>query len=332
MAKLKLTLACWDYDRTRALFDGRILLDGVDLELWSTHNVGEIMERMLRHQQFEVSELGITYYLRSLELTRPPFIAIPVFPNRFFRHSSIFVNATKGIQSPSDLAGRRVGELHRYGHDAGIWAKGALSDDFGVKASSMVHYVGGMERTVTGPDWAPFDPPADVTINHLSAEQGLDEMLVRGEIDALFTAHLPPSARKNPDRVRRLFPDFEDVERDYFRRTGIFPIMHTVVIRRDVYDQNRWIARALMQAFEEAKTLAMKAYNAADIFFNAPTMIPWFVSLRERNRALMGENFWPYGIEANRKSLEACLRHHREQGILKRSHNIEELFAPETLI
>jgi 4,5-dihydroxyphthalate decarboxylase len=156
-------------------------------------------------------------------------------------------------------------------------------------------------------------------------------MLESGEIDALFTAHVPPSARRSPDRVRRLFPDFEDVERDYFRRTGIFPIMHTVVIRRDVYEQNRWIARALMQAFEEAKALAVGAYNAADVFFNAPTMIPWFVSLREKNRALMGEDFWPYGIEANRKTLEACLRHHREQGILKRSYDIEELFAPEAL-
>jgi len=224
-----------------------------------------------------------------------------------------------------------VGELQRYGHDAGIWAKGALSDDFGVKASSMVHYVGGIERSSPGPDWAPLEPPADLTIHKLPPEQGLDGMLERGEIDALFTAHVPPSAHKNPDRVRRLFPDFEDVERDYYRRTGIFPIMHTVVIRRELYEQNRWIARAIMQAFEDAKALAMKGYNAADVFFNAPSMIPWFVSLREKNRALMGDNFWPYGIEANRKTLEACLRYHREQGILKHSFKIEELFAPETL-
>src|SRR5215471_5698463 len=330
MANLKLTLACWDYDRTRALFDGRVRPEGIDLDLWSTSNVGEIMERMLRHRQFDVSELGITYYLRSLELMDAPFIAIPVFPNRFFRHSAIFVNAAKGIQSPRDLAGRRVGELQRYGHDAGIWAKGALSDDFGVKAGSMEHFVGGMERTAPS-DWAPLDPPAGVVIHRLAPEQGLDAMLERGEIDALFTAHIPPSARRNPQRVRRLFPDFEDVERDYFRRTGIFPIMHTIVIRREVYEQNRWIARALMQAFEEAKALAMKAYSAADMFFNAPSMIPWLVSLRERNRELMGESFWPYGVAANRGTLEACLRHHREQGILKRSYVIEELFAPETL-
>lgn len=332
MADLNLTLACWDYDRTRALFDGRVRIEGVDLTLWSTHNVGEIMERMVRHQQFEVSELGITYYLRSLELAEPPFVAIPVFPNRFFRHSSIFVNSTKGIQSPRDLAGRRVGELQRYGHDAGIWAKGALHDDFGVKTSSMIHYVGGIERSSAAPDWAPLDPPADVTIHRLAPEQSLDQMLERGEIDALFTAHVPPSARKNPGRVKRLFPDFEDVERDYFRRTGIFPIMHTIVIRRELYEKNRWIARAIMEAFEESKAIAMKAYNAADVFFNAPTMIPWFVSLREKNKALMGDDFWPYGVEANRKTLAACLRHHQEQGILKRVFKIEELFAPETLI
>ena len=331
MDNLKITLACWEYDRTRALFDGRVRPAGVDLELWSTFNVGEIMERMVRHRQFEVSELGITYYLRSLELPDPPFVAIPVFPNRFFRHSSIFVNTTKGIRSPRDLAGRRIGELHRYGHDAGLWAKGALGDDFGVRTSSMVHYVGGMERTGAEPDWAPFDPPPEVTIHHLPPEQGLDDMLLKGEIDALFAAHIPPSARKNPDRVQRLFPNFEEIERDYYARTGIFPIMHTVVIRRDVYENNRWIARAIMTAFEDAKAIATKAYNAADMFFNAPTMVPWFAALREKNRALMGDDYWPYGMERNRKALEACLRYHREQGLLKRSYKLEELFAPETL-
>jgi hypothetical protein len=331
MPNLKLTLACWDYDRTRALFDGRVKAAGVDLDLWSTRNVGEIMERMLRDRQFDVSELGITYYLRSLELMDAPFIAIPVFPNRFFRHSAIFVNAEKSIHSPRDLSGRRVGELLRYGHDAGIWAKGVLNDEFGVTASSMIHYVGGMDRTGAHPDWAPWAPPADVTIIRLASDQGLDRMLESGEIDALFTAHIPPSARRSPDRVRRLFRDFENVERDYFRRTGIFPIMHTVVIRREVYERNRWIARALLNAFEEAKGLAMKAYNAGDMFFNAPSMIPWFVSLREKNHALMGDDFWPYGIAQNRDAIETCLRYHREQGILKREYRIEELFAPETL-
>lgn len=331
MANLKVTLACWDYDRTRALFDGRVKPEGIELDLWSTHNVGEIMERMIRHRQFDVSELGITYYLRTLELANPPFIAIPVFPNRFFRHSAVFVNTTKGIRSPGDLPGRRVGELQRYGHDAGIWAKGALGDDFGLKTNSMTHYIGGIERTDAGPDWAPFDPPGDVTIHRLSPGQGLDDMLQKGEIDALFSAHIPPSARRSPQLVQRLFPDFESVERDYFGRTGIFPIMHTVVIRREIYDNNRWIARAIMTAFEAAKAIALKAYAASDIFFNAPSMIPWLVALREKNRALLGDDYWPYGLEPNRKTLETCLRYHREQGLLKRSHRLEDLFAPETL-
>ena len=331
MPDLKLTLACWDYDRTRALFDGRVKPSGIDLDVWSTRNVGEIMERMVRGRQFDVAELGITYYLRSLELMDAPFIAIPVFPNRFFRHSAIFVNAEKRIGSPRDLAGRRVGELLRYGHAAGIWAKGVLSDEFGVAASSMTHYVGGMDRTPSGPDWAPLAPPPGVAIVPLAADQGLDRMLESGEIDALFTAHVPPSARRHPDRVRRLFPDFEEVERDYFRRTRIFPIMHTVVIRREVYERNRWIARSLLDAFEQAKTLAMTAYNAADVFFNAPSMIPWFVSLRDKNRALMGDDFWPYGIADNTKAIETCLRYHREQGILQRTYRIEDLFAAETL-
>jgi hypothetical protein len=331
MANLKITLACWDYDRTRALFDGRVKPEGIALDLWSTYNVGEIMERMVRDQQFDVSELGITYYLRTLELPNPPFVAIPVFPNRFFRHSAVFVNTTTGIHSPGDLAGRRVGELQRYGHDAGIWAKGALGDDFGLKVNSMTHYVGGIERTNAGPDWAPFDPPKDVTIHHLSPDRGLDDMLQKGEIDALFSAHIPPSARRNPQLVHRLFPDFERVERDYYGRTGIFPIMHTVVIRREIYEQNRWIARAIMAAFEQAKAIALKAYAASDIFFNAPSMIPWLVALREKNRALLGDDYWPYGLEPNRKTLETCLRYHREQGLLKRSHRLEDLFAPETL-
>lgn len=331
MPNLKLTLACWDYDRTRALFDGRVKPSGIELDLWSTRNVGEIMERMLRGRQFDVAELGITYYLRSLELMDAPFVAIPVFPNRFFRHSAIFVNAEKNIRTPHDLAGRPVGELLRYGHDAGIWAKGVLSDEFGVTAGSMTHYVGGMDRTPPGKDWAPLAPPPGVTVVPLAADQGLDRMLESGEIDALFTAHVPPSARRHPNRVRRLFPDFEAVERDYFRRTRIFPIMHTVVIRREVYEAHRWIARALLDAFEEAKKLAMQAYNAGDMFFNAPSMIPWFVALREKNRALMGDDFWPYGIAENIKTIETCLRYHREQGILKRTYRIEDLFAPETL-
>ena len=331
MADLKLTLACWTYDRTRALFDGSVKPDGIALQLESPRQVGQIMERMVRDRAYDVAELGLTYYLRTLELSGAPFIAIPVFPNRIFRHSAIFVNRACGISRPQDLAGRKVGELHRYGHDAGIWAKGVLRDEYGVTAQSMTHFVGGLDRPDERSDWAPFEPPPDVRIQQIGPGKGLDAMLEAGEIDALFSAWLPPSFAKGSAKVARLFPDYEAVERDWFRRTRIFPIMHTVVIRRDLYEENRWIARSLMQAFTAAKAEAEKQYRTAETFFGAPYMVPWLPALIEANRALMGSDPWAYGLEGNRATLETYLRYHAEQGLSKRRWAVEDLFAPECL-
>lgn len=331
MADLKLTLACWTYDRTRALMDGSVKPEGIALQIESAHQVGEIMERMVRDRAYGAAELGFTYYLRTLELAGAPFIAIPVFPNRIFRHAAIFVNRARGITGPQDLAGRKIGELHRYGHDAGIWAKGILGDEYGVAARSMIHFVGALEGADSGDDWAPLAPPPDVAIHRLRAGQGLDAMLEAGEIDALFSAWLPPSFRKGGGDVVRLFPDYEAVERDWFRRTGIFPIMHTVVIRRDLYERNRWIAKSLMQAFEAEKSRALAHYRFTEIFMGAPFMTPWLPRLLEENRALMGDDPWAYGLAANRKAIETCLRYHAEQGLSQRQWQPEELFAPECL-
>ena len=331
MADLKLTLACWTYDRTRALMDGSVKPDGIALHFESARQVGQIMERMVRDHAYDAAEIGLTYYLRSLELSGAPFVAIPVFPNRIFRHSAIFVNRASGISRPQDLAGRNVGELHRYGHDAGIWSKGVLRDEYGVAAQSMTHFVGGMDRSDGRSDWAPFEPPPDVRIHQLGSGQGLDAMLEGGEIDALFSAWLPPSFAKGSAKVARLFPDYEAVERDWFRRTHIFPIMHTVVIRRELYERNRWVARSLMQAFDAAKAEAVKQYNTAETFFGAPFMVPWLPALIEANRALMGNDPWAYGLEANRKTLETYLRYHAEQGLSKQHWAVEDLFVRECL-
>jgi 4,5-dihydroxyphthalate decarboxylase len=325
-----LKLGCWQYDRARALADGSVQPDGIELEYRSAPQVGAIMERALKGE-FDVSELGITYYLRSLELPDPPFIAIPVFPNRLFRHGAIFINKDSGIKEPRDLIGRKVGELHRYGHDAGIWAKGALSDDFGVTADSMKYSVGGLDAPSNEADWATAGTPPGVTINQIGAGQTLDKMLADGEIDALFSAWIPPSMRTGSPKIGRLFEDFESVERSYFARHQVFPIMHTVVIKRSVYRENPWVARAMMDAFEKAKQAAMNIYRAGSIFFTPALMIPWVAALQERNRELMGDDFWPYGIEKNRKTLETCLRYNREQQLLARDWKIEDLFAPETL-
>lgn len=311
--------------------DGSVKPEGIELAVQSAQQVGEIMERVITTRDFDVAELGFTYYLRSLELMDAPFIAIPVFPNRIFRHAAIFVNRASGIAAPGDLRGKKVGELHRYGHDAGIWAKGVLSDEYAVPADSMTHYVGALDQPASKPDWAPFDPPAKPDIHALGPGQTLDAMLDAGEIDALFTAWMPPSFLKRSPNVARLFPDYERVERDYFRRTGIFPIMHTVVIRRAVYERNRWIARALAAAFQQAKDQATRHYRMAETFFGAPFMVPWLAAHLEENRALMGDDAWPYGIAANRETLDTYLRYHFEQGLSKRRFAIEDIFAPETL-
>lgn len=331
MADLKLKIACWTYDRTRALMNGGVKPEGIALDFESPRQIGQVMERMVRDRAYDVAEIGWTYYLRTLELSGAPFIAIPVFPNRIFRHSSIFVNRASGIARPQDLAGRKVGELHRYGHDAGIWAKGVLADEYGVPAQSMVHYVGHMEPVKDHGDWAPFAPPPGLKVHSLQPGQGLDAMLEAGEIDALFSAWVPPSFRDGTGKVARLFPDYEAVERDWFRRTRIFPMMHAIVIRRDVYDQNRWIAKALMQAFEAAKAAAVAEYRLAESFFGAPFMVPWLPALLEENRALMGSDSWAYGLQPNRQTIETYLRYHAEQGLSQRHWRIEELFAPECL-
>ena len=330
MAPLKLRFGCWHYDRTRALADGTVQPEGIELSYSTRVQVGEIMERVLKGE-YDVAELGFTYYLRSLEAPNPPFIAIPVFPNRLFRHGAIFVNTRAGIVEPRDLIGKKVGELHRYGHDAGIWAKGALSDDYGVPAKSFTYYVGALDKPAAQEDWAAPAAPEGVKIHPLGPGQTLDGMLEQGEIDALFSAWIPPSLRAGSPNVARLFVDYEAVERDYFRRTGVFPIMHTVVIRREVYDRNPWVAMALVEAFRKAKAIAENAYRAGSIFFTPSLMIPWVASLQDRNRALLGDDFWPYGIERNRKVLETVLRYHREQGLLTRDWSVEELFARETL-
>jgi ABC-type nitrate/sulfonate/bicarbonate transport system substrate-binding protein len=330
MAPLKLKIACWDYDRTRAIANGTVQPEGIELSFSSSVQVGEIMQRALKGE-FDVTELGFTYYLRSLETPNPPFIAIPVFPNRFFRHATVFINKRSGIAGPRDLIGRKVGELHRYGHDAGIWAKGALSDDYGVPATSFTYYVGPLDKPASAADWAPPVAPPGVRIHALGTGQTLDTMLESGEIDALFSAWVPPSLRAGSPNVGYLFEDYEAVERDYFRRTSVFPIMHTVVIRRDVYHEHPWIARPIVAAFQKAKDLGQGAYRAGTTFFTPNIMIPWMASLQDRNRAMMGDDYWPYGVERNRKTLETLLRYHREQGLLQRDWKLEELFAEETL-
>lgn len=325
MADLHLSLGCWDYDRARALQDGRVKPDGIDLTFLPMP-VEETFFRMLRHAEFDVAEMSLSSYTVSLFKPDRPFVAIPVFPSRFFRHSCIYVNAKAGIESPRDLIGRRVGNPE-YQMTAPVWIRGILSDHYDVPLDSVTYMTGGEEEP-NRPEKLKLNLPDSIRLERIGPDQTLAQMLAEGEIDALYTARAPSTFRANDGRVTRLFPNFVEVERQYYRDTGIFPTMHCVAIRREVYEANRWIARTLMKAFEEAQAIAY-----ADLMETAAlkTMLPWANAHVEEAVDLMGRDYWPYGFAPNREVLATFLRYHHEQGLSPRQLDPEELFAPETL-
>jgi hypothetical protein len=329
---LSIALATGVYDRTRAFADGSVKIDGVNI----THTgefPGDYFPKIFEDGAFDAAEMALTLYVATLDQENPPFVAIPAFPVRFFRHSALYINRDSGIRVPSDLNGRRVGEMLFYGHDAGIWMKGILADEFGVDHKTMHHFIGGAHQAMPAWNWVPHDLAlrGDVRVEAIGDQRNLGDMLEAGELDAVFTALAPPSFGKPGSRIERLFPNFEAIERDYYKRTGIFPIMHTVVIRREIYETNRWLARALFEAFVAAKAAAEMPYVRGATFMHTAFMMPWMTSLYEENRVLLGNDWWPYGMTVNRKPIDTFLRYHHAQGLSKRRYTADEIFAPETL-
>jgi len=326
MKRLRLTLACWPYDRTRALADGSVRLEGIDL-VYLPLEVEETFWRQARFQEFDASEMSLSSYVKTLNSDQPPFIAIPVFPSRSFRHSCIFVSTKSGIRKPEDLKGKRVA-APEYQMTAPVWIRGILSDDFGVKVTDVQHFSGGEEQPGRE-EKLKLDLPKEIDLRPIGPTQTISRMLADGDLDAFVTARAPSTFYSEPDKVKRLFPDYVEREKDYFRRTRIFPIMHTVVIKRDVYDANPWIAQALYKGFATAKEKAMAGLRETHVL---ASMLPWQVSHVEEARQLIGEDWWPYGLEANRHVLETFLRYHHEQGLSRRRFAPEEIFARETLV
>jgi 4,5-dihydroxyphthalate decarboxylase len=324
MPRLHLTLACWDYDRTRALADGRVQPEGVDLNLLPLQ-VEETFFRMLRNHEFDAAEMSLSSYAVSLSRPDPAFIAIPVFPSRFFRHSCIFVSAKSGITRPQDLAGRRVG-TPEYQMTAPVWIRGILADEYGVDPASVSYHTGGEEEPGRE-EKLKLNLPDRFKVTPIGPEQTLSAMLADGEIDALHTARTPSTFYTRPEAVKRLFPDFVEVEKAYHRKTGLFPIMHVIVLRRDVYEAHRWVARSLFKAFVEAQAIA---YANLKVTSAMTSMLPWQVAAVEEAVAALGADWWPYGFAKNRAVLDTFLRYHHEQGLSPRRLQPEELFAPET--
>ncbi len=262
----------------------------------------------------------------SLHRDPQPFIAIPVFPSRFFRHSSIFVAAKSGIREPKDLTGKKIG-TPEYQMTAPVWIRGILSDDYGVKPDSVEYWTGGEEETQRD-EKIKLDLPPNFTVRPIGRDKTLAGMIAAGEIDALHTARAPSTFYSKPDAVRRLFPDFVAVEREYYRRTRIFPIMHVVAIRREVYEKNRWIAMSLYKAFVKAQR---RTYRSLRETAAHKAMLPWLTAHVEEAVRELGEDWWSYGFHSNRHVLETFLRYHHEQGLSRRQLNPEDMFAPETM-
>jgi 4,5-dihydroxyphthalate decarboxylase len=325
MSRLRLTMACWNYDRTRALMEDRIPIDGVDLTYLNLP-VEETFFRMLRHREFDVAELSLSSYTLSLFRDDAPFIAIPIFPSRYFRHSCIYVHADSGIREPRDLIGKRVGNPE-YQMTAPVWIRGILSDEYGVPVTSVTYHSGGEEQAGRTEKIALSLPP-EIRLEAIPSGKTLSRMLETGEIDALYTARAPSTFFSNPGKVKRLFEDYQTLERAYYRKTRIFPPMHIVAIRRDVYEQNRWIAQSLCKAFFAAQKETYEDLRETGALKH---MLPWLTSHVEETETLMGRDFWPYGYEPNVPALSTFLRYHHEQGLSKRLLTPKEIFAPESL-
>jgi len=324
MAKLRLSLACWDYDRTRALLEGRIPIDGIELNYLNLP-VEETFFRMLRHREFDIAELSLSSYTVSLFRENPPFIAIPVFPSRYFRHSCIYVNRDSGIREPKDLIGKRVG-TPEYQMTAPVWIRGILSDEYGVPVTGPTYFTGGEEEPGR-PEKITLSLPPEIRIRPIAATETLSKALETGGIDALYTARAPSTYRGGSGRVARLFEDYHAVELAYYRKTRIFPIMHTIAIRREIYEQHRWVAQSLFKAFCQAQ---QEIYRDFEETAALKCMLPWLHQHVEETQKLMGPDFWPYGLAPNIPTLNTFLRYHYEQGLSKQQLAPPDLFAPET--
>lgn len=330
MTGRKLTLGVYRYEHTEPLFDGRVAIDGVDATLDTASLISDLFQRMAQGE-LDICEFGLTYFLRTFDLENSPFLALPIFPNRNFRHSALFVNADSGIERPQDLAGKTVGEFALWGSDPGVWAKGILSDDYGITPDQMSWVIGGTDHPIPAFGWIPQPVLDGIDVRHAGPDQTLAAMLEEGEIDALLSVDVPQSLLDGSTRnIRRLFPDYERVERDYYRRTAIFPMMHVIAIRRELAAEPG-LAESVYRAFSQAKEIVQDQYRAGATKQHMSVITPWFSELFAENRALLGEDWWPYGLGANRKALDTFLRYHHQQGLSRRLLTAGDIVVPGLL-
>lgn len=319
---LSLTCGISEYDHVRDLASGRVRAEGIELSILNMP-VEEVFFRALRFREFDVCEMSMGRYVALVSQGDCPFVAIPVFPSRMFRHSSLYVRRNGAVREPGDLKGKRIG-IPEWAQTAGIYTRGMLADQFGVALVDVEWVQAGIYDTGREEEVV-VRPPADVSLTRV-ADRTLDDMLLSGEIDAVLSAHPPRCAERSDPRVQRLFEDFMSVEQRYWRDTGVFPIMHTILLSREVYEKDRWIAMNLLEAFTTAKERSMA--RARDVTA-ARFPVPWLFEYVRRTAETFGEDYWPYGIDPNRTTLSTFLQYAYQQGITKDQLAPDDLFAPE---
>lgn len=326
MPTLTLDLGCGDYDIVRPLKDGTVSAEGMEINFVTINRPPEVHWRMGMHHEFDAAEMSFGSFVAGKARGDFPFVGIPAFVYRKFRHSCAYVNTDAGIDKPEDLKGRRVG-VPEWQMTATVWLRGFLQDDYNVRPSDLHWLTGGLESSERREKVALTLPP-EIRIENIVSGKTLSNMLVSGEIDALLSAQVPAPYVKRVPQVRRLFTDPRQTEADHFRRTGIFPIMHVMIIREEFYQRHSWVAQSLYKALLDAKARCIDTVFKNDAIHS---VLPWAGPHAEEVRKLMGQDFWPYGVERNRKTLETFLRYSFEQGLTPRLMKVEEIFAKETV-
>ena len=312
--RLKLTVACGDYEIVRALKEGAVRADGIELTLLTGMGSRERHWRMLRRLEFDVCELNVSGHFMAADQGLP-LAGLPIYLHRRFRHGFLFVNAKAGIAEPKALAGRSVGGTN-FQPAANVWMRGILDEYYGLPHRSVTWLVDRSEDIE-------FERPKDLRLERVADGRSLETMLAEGEIPAMLSPSVPRLFANGDKRIARMFPNYKDIEIDYFRRTGIFPIMHTTVIKRDIVERHPWVAANLLKAFEQAKAAAYR--RTAN-----PRMVPlaWVRTAWEEQEEILGSDPWAYGMsDANRKNLETILRYTHQQGMIRRQPALDDLFA-----
>jgi 4,5-dihydroxyphthalate decarboxylase len=324
MSKLKLSVAIGPYDRMRPLFDGEVQIDGVDAQFMALEPE-EIFFRAFRHGDFDICEVSMSSYSVKTAAGACPYIAVPVFPSRAFRHTSIYVR-TDRIKSPADLKGKRIG-VPEYQLTANVWCRLVLEQDFGIKPSDVTWVRGGYEETGRI-EKISLNLPADVHLEDAPADTTISRMLASGEVDAVIGPRAPSCFTAGAPNVGYLFPDPQAAAKEWYGRTRIFPIMHMLGIRRDVAEAHPWLPYAVMKAFEQSKAIALERLTDTSA---TKVTLPFVEEQLTAARALMGDDFWSYGIESNRHTLDVFLERHYAEGLSSRRLTPEELFHPASL-